>query len=72
MGPVLLVISWATLWAASRGGPPPRPEQLALVWTPAFYRRESAALRGTPRWANYRWLSAVLLALTLGLVALFA
>ena len=72
VGPVLLVISWATLWAASRGGPPPRPEQLALVWTPAFYRRESAALRGTPRWANYRWLSAVLLALTLGLVALFA
>lgn len=72
VGPVLLVISWATLWAASRGGPPPRPEQLALVWTPAFYRRESAALRGTPWWANYRWLSAVLLALTLGLVALFA
>ena len=72
VGPVLLVISWATLWAASRGGPPPRPAQLALVWTPAFYRRESAALRGTPWWANYRWLSAVLLALTLGLVALFA
>jgi SSS family solute:Na+ symporter len=72
VGPVLLVVSWVTLWVASRGGPPPRPEQLALVWTPAYYRRESAALQGTPWWTNYRWLSAILLALTSILVVAFA
>lgn len=72
VGPVLFGVSLAALLVASRGGPPPAPEQLALVWTPAWYRREAAALRGTPWYADYRWLSALLLALTFALVLAFA
>lgn len=72
VGPVLFVVSLAALWAASRGGPAPRADQLALVWTPAFYRRETATLRCVPWWGNYRWLSLILLVLTFALVAVFA
>ena len=69
---VLFGVSLVALLAASRKGPPPRAEQLALVWTPTYFRREAAALQGTPWYADYRWLSAVLLTLTFSLVLAFA
>lgn len=72
VNPILFAVSLVVLCVASRGGPAPRAEQLALVWTPAYYRQESIALRGLPWWRNYRWLCAGLLGLTVGLVWAFA
>lgn len=72
IAPILLFVSLVLLIAISLRSPPARPEQQALVWTPAFFREESRELRELPWWANYRWLSVVLLALTAWLVIAFA
>lgn len=72
VAPVVFAVSLVTLVLASRGGAGPRPEQLELVWTPAFYHQETQSLRALPWWANYRWLSLGLLALTAALVFKFA
>ena len=71
-GPILFLISLIVLLIASRAGSAPGPEQTKLVWTPAFYRSESAALQKTPWWQNYRWLSAGLILLAFLLVWSFA
>ncbi|SNS70197.1 MULTISPECIES: sodium:solute symporter [unclassified Azospirillum] len=44
--------------------PDPAAKSAGMIWTPAFYREESARLAGEPFWRNYRVLAAALLALT--------
>lgn len=62
VGPILFIISLITLIIVSRSGAASRPEQLALVWTPAFYQAETAELKTLPWWQNYRiWAVALLL-----------
>ncbi len=72
VGPIIFMVSLVTLYLGSQNGPPPRPEQSELVWTPAFYHAETAALKGVPLWKNYRVLSLLLLLLTGWLVWSFA
>jgi SSS family solute:Na+ symporter len=70
--PILLAISMAVMAVVSlRGAPPPREQTDALTWSPAFWRAETARLDGVPAWKNYRVQSAVLVALTALVVALF-
>ena len=49
----------------------PREGVDALLWTPAFFREESVALRGLPLWQNYRVQAVALLALTAAIVWVF-
>ncbi|WP_269524850.1 sodium:solute symporter [Coraliomargarita parva] len=72
VGPILFVVSVLILLLASMAGDAPRPDQSALVWTPVFFRKETASLRTQPWWQNYRWLSVGLLLLTAWLVMAFA
>jgi SSS family solute:Na+ symporter len=72
IGPILFLISLATLLVCSRKGTEPRPEQIALVWTPAYYAAETAELRAMPLWKNYRIWSVALLVATGILVICFA
>jgi SSS family solute:Na+ symporter len=44
--------------------PDPAAKSEGMIWTPAFYREESARLAAEPFWRNYRVLAATLLALT--------
>ncbi len=44
--------------------PDPAAKSEGMIWTPAFYREESARLAAEPFWRNYRVLAAALLALT--------
>ncbi|MDG5496691.1 sodium:solute symporter [Niveispirillum sp. BGYR6] len=44
--------------------PDPATKSEGMIWTPAFYREESARLAAEPFWRNYRVLAAALLALT--------
>ncbi len=72
VAPVLFVLSAGALVIASLLSSPPRAEQVdALLWTPAFYRAETAALAALPWWQNYRVLSVLLLVLTSGIVWVF-
>lgn len=71
VGPIIFLASAGVLVAGSQRGALPRPEQTALVWTPAFFRAETAELRGVPVWKNYRWLSVALLILTAWIVWAF-
>nr|MCU0781253.1 hypothetical protein [Akkermansiaceae bacterium] len=65
VAPVLFVVSLAVMGAVSVCTAPPSAEAVArYVWTPAFFRAESAALAGTPWYRNYRVLSVALLAVT--------
>jgi SSS family solute:Na+ symporter len=72
VAPILFVFSLVTGAVVSRFGPAPPAAQVDdLTWSPAFFRRESVELRGTPWWKNYRVQSVVLLAATLAVVILF-
>lgn len=72
VAPVLFVLSATALVIGSLLGAPPRAEQVdALLWTPAFYRAETATLAALPWWQNYRVLSVLLLALTAAIVWVF-
>lgn len=72
VGPVLFAISLFALILFSRSDQPPHAEQLELVWTPAFYAKETEELKALPLWQNYRLWSLVLLAVTGALVLCFA
>jgi len=72
VGPILFVISLTTLLLASRSDQPPRDEQIALVWTPVFYAKETQELKALPLWKNYRLWSVALLVATGILVVCFA
>jgi SSS family solute:Na+ symporter len=72
IAPTLFVISSIVMVLVSRHTAPPEPGQIeGYVWTREDYRKDTAALVGTPIWANYRVLSALLLALTAALVISF-
>ncbi|RME66313.1 MAG: sodium transporter [Alphaproteobacteria bacterium] len=72
IAPLLFALCAAVLALVSLMTPPPPPEKVDdYVWTPAFYHAESRDLAGVPWYANYRYLSAVLLALTAALVLRF-
>jgi SSS family solute:Na+ symporter len=72
VAPLLFVLSCAVLVAVSLATAPPPPEKLdAMLWTPKFYRDETAQLAGLPWWQNYRVLSVLLLALTAAIVWVF-
>lgn len=72
IAPLLCLIAAVAHCAGSLSAPAPSAERLAgLIWTPAYWRAETAALAGVPAWQNYRWLSVALLALTGMLVFVF-
>jgi SSS family solute:Na+ symporter len=65
VAPLLFVVSGLALVLGSLvSDAKPREGVDALLWTPAFFREESAALRGVPAWQNYRLQAVALLALT--------
>ena len=71
VAPLLVAVDAAiligvSLAAGARGAPPTE-----VIWTPAYFRVESAALRSVPPWRNYRVQAAALLLLTGCLVILF-
>lgn len=72
VGPILFVVSVGALIAYSRSDQPPHAEQIALVWTPAYYVQETRQLKALPLWQNYRIWSVALLVVTGVLVVWFA
>jgi SSS family solute:Na+ symporter len=66
--PLLVALDAAILVAVSLARPAAAG---SLVWTPDFYRAETARLAAEPFWRNYRALAAGLLALTATVVFLF-
>ncbi|MEI6419051.1 MAG: sodium:solute symporter [Sphingomonadales bacterium] len=68
VAPILLLVASVALVAGTlTGAPPPKAKTDGLIWNPRFFTAETADLAGVPFWANYRWLSVVLLLAT-GLV----
>ena len=61
---VLVVVSAAT-------APDAATKTEGIIWTPAFYREETARLAAEPFWRNYRVLAVGLLALTAAIVFTF-
>lgn len=72
VGPILFVVSVGALILFSRDDQPPHAEQMALVWTPAYYAEETRELKAMPIWQNYRIWSVALLIVTGILVVWFA
>jgi SSS family solute:Na+ symporter len=72
VGPILFVVSLLALIVFSRSDQPPHAEQIALVWTPAFFAEETRELKALPLWQNYRIWSVALLLVTGSLVLWFA
>jgi SSS family solute:Na+ symporter len=69
---LIFALALGALFAGSfASAPPPRDRVEPLVWRPALWRAESAALAGRPFWANYRILSLGLLSLTAVIVWIF-
>jgi SSS family solute:Na+ symporter len=64
VAPILLAISAGVLVSVSLASGGAASVPTGLVWTPAFFREETAALAHEPLWMNYRVLSAVLLLAT--------
>ena len=72
VAPILFLLSAAVLVVVSLATAPDPPEKTAgLVWTPAVFHAETAALRGVAPWRNYRVIGAVLLAATAVIVFWF-
>ncbi len=69
---VSFVLSLALLIVVSLATAPPDPEQVReLTWKPQIWRDETALLRGTPAWQNYRYLSVLLLLTTAVIVGAY-
>lgn len=65
VAPLLFAIALLLVVVVSFATKPPASEVVGrYVWTPAFYRQETAALAGVPWFRNYRVLSVLLLAVT--------
>jgi solute:Na+ symporter, SSS family len=65
VAPLLFVVSLLILVAVSLFTAAPSPDVVRrYVWSPSFFRDETAGLAGTPWYRNYRVLSLILLALT--------
>jgi len=71
VAPILFAISSLALVFYSSRHSPATKQQREVMWTPAYFREESRALRGVPFWKNYRWLSLGLLILTSWIVLSF-
>lgn len=70
---ISFALSLAMLVGISLLGPAVDEEKAdELTWKNEYWAEETAELKGTPAWANYRVLSVVLLAATAGVVAAFA
>ena len=73
VAPILLAATaLAMVVGTLTGPPPPAANTEGLLWNRAFFDAETASLAGTPAWANYRILSALLLAGTAIIVWQFA
>jgi solute:Na+ symporter, SSS family len=65
VAPLLFVVSLVILATVSLFTAAPSPDVVSrYVWSPSFFREESAGLAGTPWYQNYRILSLILLAFT--------
>lgn len=65
VAPLLFVVSLVILVTVSLFTAAPSPDVVSrYVWSPSFFREESAGLVGTPWYQNYRILSLILLAFT--------
>jgi SSS family solute:Na+ symporter len=65
VAPLLFVVSLAILFGVSLVTPAPAREVVErYVWTPAFFRNETAGLADVPWYKNYRIQSLLLLAVT--------
>ena len=65
VAPLLFVVSLAVIAAVSIATPAPQADTISrYVWTPKFFREETASLAGVPWFLNYRVLSILLLAVT--------
>ena len=71
VAPLLLLLDAAILVGVSLSVPDGSRRVEPLVWTAAYFRAESARLRGVPLWRNYRAQSALLLILTACIVFVF-
>ncbi|HBK56986.1 MAG TPA: sodium transporter [Xanthomonadales bacterium] len=72
VAPILFALCLAALVVASLLTPAPEPGRIeGLLWTRAFYRAESLALRQQPLWRNYRVQALLLIALTAVIVYSF-
>ncbi len=70
---ILLVAAVTMLVVISVVGPTPDLEKTdELTWKKQYWTDETAELRGTPVWANYRLLTGVMLLATAALVIAFA
>ncbi len=65
VAPLLFLLSAAVLVGVSLATPADPPSKTeGLIWTPAVYRAETAALALKPAWTNYRYLGLALMAAT--------
>jgi SSS family solute:Na+ symporter len=72
VAPILLAISGAVLVVVSKATDTGKASPgNALVWTPAFFAGETAALRREPLWRNYRVQAFALLTVTAVIVYIF-
>jgi SSS family solute:Na+ symporter len=71
VAPILLAFSATILVAVSLASAGTTAGSATLVWTPAFFREETATLAREPAWRNYRYLAVALLALTGSIVYAF-
>ena len=66
---ISFALSWVVMVVVSLATAPPDPVQAEeLTWGTEIWREETVALRGTPAWQNYRYLSIVLLLTTAAIV----
>ncbi|MBV9695827.1 MAG: sodium/solute symporter [Gammaproteobacteria bacterium] len=63
VAPLLLLIDVGLLIAVSLCRPQDKRPATELLWSPRFFREESAALSALPLWRSYRFQSALLLLL---------
>jgi SSS family solute:Na+ symporter len=72
VAPILLAVAALGMVVGSLTSPPPEPDRIAgLLWNRAYFDVETAALRGTPWFRNYRVLSVLLLIATAVIVIAF-
>jgi SSS family solute:Na+ symporter len=65
VAPLVFLVSLAILGVVSLATPPPSQDVVnRFVWSPAFFRSETAGLAGVPWYRNYRVLSLILLVIT--------
>ena len=69
--PLLVLVDAVILVGVSLSGGRRGTAPEGVIWTKAYFRDESARLRGMPAWRNYRVQAALLLILTAGVVIVF-